>query len=47
VTPEEFPDKKNKEEKKYLYEKTNKYFEDWLKNGRLQANVVFNQRVNP
>jgi Parvulin-like peptidyl-prolyl isomerase len=47
VTPEEFLDKKNKEEKKYLYEKTNKYLEDWLKNGRLQANVVFNQRVNP
>jgi peptidyl-prolyl cis-trans isomerase D len=47
VPPEEFLDKRGKEEKKYLYEKTNKYLEDWLKNGRLQANIVFNQRVNP
>ena len=47
VTPQEFLDKKNKIEKRYLYEKMNKYLEDWLKNGRLQANVVFNQRLNP
>jgi len=47
VSPEEFLDKKSKTEKRYLYEKTNEYLEDWLKNGRLQANIVFNQRVNP
>ena len=47
VPPQEFLAKKNKIEKKYLYEKMNNYLEDWLKNGRLQANVVFNQRVNP
>jgi peptidyl-prolyl cis-trans isomerase D len=47
VPPEEFLDKKSKTEKRYLYEKTNEYLEDWLKNGRLQANIVFNQRVNP
>lgn len=47
VPPQEFLDKKSKIEKRYLYEKMNKYLEDWLKNGRLQANVVFNQRVNP
>lgn len=47
VPPQEFPDKKSKIEKRYLYEKTNKYLEDWLKNGRLQANVVFNQKLNP
>jgi len=47
VTPQEFLDKKNKIEKRYLYEKMNKYLEDWLKNGRLQANIVFNQRLNP
>ena len=47
VPPQGFLDKKSKIEKGYLYEKTNKYLEDWLKNGRLQANIVFNQRVNP
>ncbi len=47
VAPQEFLDKKNKIEKRYLYEKINKYLEDWLKNGRLQANIVFNQRLNP
>ena len=47
VTPEEFLSKKSKEEKRYLNEKTNKYLEDWLKNGRLQADIVFNRRVNP
>jgi peptidyl-prolyl cis-trans isomerase D len=40
-----FLDKKSKEEKRYFYEKMNKYLEAWLKNGRLQATIVFNQRV--
>ena len=45
--PQKFLDEKSKVEKRYLYEKTNNYLEDWLKNGRLQANIVFNQRFNP
>jgi peptidyl-prolyl cis-trans isomerase D len=45
VPPEEFLDKKAKEEKKYLAEKTNKYLDAWLKNGRLQANIVLNEKV--
>ncbi|HPD60814.1 MAG TPA: SurA N-terminal domain-containing protein [Thermodesulfobacteriota bacterium] len=47
VLPQKFLDEKSKVEKRYLYEKTNNYLGDWLKNGRLQANIVFNQRVNP
>jgi len=47
VSPEEFLDKKSKTEKRYLYEKRNEYLEDWLKDGRLRANIVFNQKVNP
>ena len=46
IPPEEFLNEKSKLVKGYLNEKANQYWEDWLKNMRIQANIIFNPRLN-
>jgi len=44
---EDFTDKREEYRKKYLFQKNEKYLDDWLNNARLHSNVVVNTRLTP
>jgi hypothetical protein len=44
---EDFINKREEYRKKYLFQKNEKYLDDWLNNARLHSNVVVNTRLTP